>query len=257
MSSVFDISGRRALVVGGTSGLGKAIGLGLAGAGAHTAITGRRADAVESATRSIRELGVGSFAFPCDATDPEQVRGLRAAVEHHFEGLDILVYAAGATLKRPTTEIALDEWRSLQTLNVEGALITLQVFFGLLRASPYARAITIASLGSFLSFHEVAAYSASKAALLSLTRSLACEWAPHGIKVNALVPGVFETDLNRKILNETPRGQELLMRTPMGRFGDAKELVGAAIFLASDAASFMTGAAIPVDGGFLASGANR
>jgi len=254
---LFDLTDRKALVVGGTSGLGKAIALGLAEAGADTAVTGRRIDAVREVNDQIRALGRQSFDAACDATNRDQLSALRQRGEAEFGGLDILVYAAGVTLKKPTVDLTGDDWHAVTSINLDGALFALQTFHPLLAQSRYPRVITIASLSSLVAFHQVAAYSASKAALLSLTRSLACEWAESGIRVNAIVPGVFVTDLNRKLLFETPRGQELLTRTPMKRFGDASELVGAAIYLASDAASFVTGTALAVDGGFLASGVNQ
>jgi NAD(P)-dependent dehydrogenase (short-subunit alcohol dehydrogenase family) len=121
----------------------------------------------------------------------------------------------------------------------------------------YGRIVNIASLNSYVAFHEVAAYAASKSGVSSLTRSLAVEWSKKGVTVNAIAPGVFRTDLNANLLDNSPRGKELLMRTPMGRFGKTEELVGSAVFLASDAASFVTGQTIVVDGGFLASGVNQ
>lgn len=140
--------------------------------------------------------------------------------------------------------------------NLTGALRACQSFYQALRDSGRGRVINVASLGSFLAFHQVAAYCAAKTALLSLTRSLACEWARDGISVNAIAPGVFPTELNEELVDSTPRGQELLMRTPMRRFGKMEELVGLAVLLASDGASFLTGQCIAVDGGFLASGVN-
>jgi NAD(P)-dependent dehydrogenase (short-subunit alcohol dehydrogenase family) len=149
-----------------------------------------------------------------------------------------------------------EQWQALINLNLNGVLRACQSFYIPLRESGCGRIINIASLGSFLAFHEVAAYCAAKAALLSLTRSLACEWALDGISVNAIAPGVFPSELNREIVVDTLRGQEILVRTPMRRFGNPEELVGVAVLLASDGASFLTGQCIAVDGGYLASGVN-
>jgi NAD(P)-dependent dehydrogenase (short-subunit alcohol dehydrogenase family) len=170
--------------------------------------------------------------------------------------VDILVNAAGQTFKQPTVKVTGEQWSGLMDVNLNGALRACQAFHTPLRESGRGRVINIASLGSFLAFHEVAAYCASKTALLSLTRSLACEWAKDSISVNAIAPGVFPTEMNSELINSTPRGREMLMRTPMGRFGRPEELVGAAVLLASDGASFLTGQCIAVDGGYLASGVN-
>jgi NAD(P)-dependent dehydrogenase (short-subunit alcohol dehydrogenase family) len=254
---ILSIAGRRALVIGGTSGIGREIALALAREGADTAATGRREAEAAEACAAIQALGVRSFCHPCDATEADGLSSLRRRVQEEFGGLDILVYAAGITWKAPSAELALEDWRRVMAVNADAALASCQAFHPLLKESSCARIVAIASLSSFLAFHQVAAYSASKAALLSLVQSLACEWASDGIRVNAIVPGVFVTDLNRELLNGTERGHELLMRTPMGRFGEIGELAGAAVFLAGDGASFITGAALPVDGGFLASGVNR
>jgi NAD(P)-dependent dehydrogenase (short-subunit alcohol dehydrogenase family) len=174
----------------------------------------------------------------------------------HFGRVDILVNAAGITFRRPTLEVAEDEWKELFDTDLTGVLRACQAFHAPLAASGRGRIVNIASLGSFLAFDEVAAYCAAKSGLLSLTRSLACEWAPDGISVNAIAPGVFPTELNVELVNGTARGREMLMRTPMRRFGKPEELVGVAVLLASDAASFLTGQCIVVDGGYLASGVN-
>ena len=257
MSNLIDIKGRVAVVVGGTSGLGRTIALGLASEGAHTISTGRRESNVQDVTQEILSLGVRSLAHTCDVGSRASIDEFRDVVLDEFGKVDIVVYAAGRTFKQPTATVEEDAWTSLMDTNLNGALRTAQSFYEPLKRSAFGRLINIASLSSYTAFHQVAAYGTSKAALLALTRNLACEWAVDGIRVNAIVPGVFVTDLNRDLLNGTPRGQELLMRTPLKRFGDSTELVGAAVFLASDAVSFITGAAIPVDGGFLASGVNQ
>jgi NAD(P)-dependent dehydrogenase (short-subunit alcohol dehydrogenase family) len=255
--NLFDLTGRVAVVVGGTSGLGRTIALGLADAGVHTVATGRRADLVETVAAEIESKGVRSVRATSDVHSRASLEELRDRVMAELGGVDILVYAAGRTFRKPTAEVTDEEWTALFDTNLTGGLRAAQVFYEPLKASGRGRIINIASLSSYTAFHEVSAYGASKAALLSLTKNLGCEWARDGIRTNAIVPGVFVTDLNRELLMGTNRGRELLTRTPLGRFGEARELVGAALFLASDGASFITGAAIPVDGGFLASGVNQ
>ena len=251
----FDLAGRNAVVVGGTSGIGRAIALGLADAGANVAAVGRRLS-VEVADE-IRARGVSTLEAVCDVGDRASIDALRDAAIEAFAGIDILVNCAGRTFRKPTKDVEDAEWNDLLDTNATGVLRACQSFYEPLRASGRGRIVNVESLSSFVAFHEVAAYGASKAAVLALTRSLGAEWAKDGIRTNALVPGVFVTDLNRALLNGTPRGQELLMRTPLGRFGEVEELVGAALFLASDAANFITGTSLVVDGGFLASAVNQ
>jgi NAD(P)-dependent dehydrogenase (short-subunit alcohol dehydrogenase family) len=254
--NALDLRGRTAVVIGGTSGLGRAIALGLADAGADVVATGRRFDLVETVAAEIEQKGRRTLRATADALSRESIDQLRDAVVQNFGGADVLVYAAGRIAKVATNDMPESEWNSIQDTNVTGALRSAQAFYETLKASGRGRIINIASLNSFVSLTQVAAYAASKAALLGLTRSLAVEWARDNINVNAIAPGVFLTDLNRKFLESSDRGKELLMRTPMGRFGKAEELVGAAVLLASDAASFITGQCVAVDGGFLASGVN-
>jgi len=252
MPNVFDLSGRVAVAIGATSGLGRAIAAGLREHGACVVPTGRRQAAVESACREM----ACPLQRTTDVTDRPSVDALRDAVLREFGRVDVLLNAAGFTFREPTASMSEARWSSIFDTNLNGVLRACQSFYEPLKQSGRGRILNIASLGSFLAFHEVAAYCASKTAVVSLTRSLACEWARDGICVNAIVPGVFPTDMNREMLLNTPRGREILMRTPMGRFGKPEELVGAAVLLASDAAAFLTGECIAVDGGYLASGVN-
>jgi NAD(P)-dependent dehydrogenase (short-subunit alcohol dehydrogenase family) len=256
MRNLFALTDRVAVVVGASSGIGRAIAIGLAEHGAHVVPAGRRQAKLEEVCCRIQAAGVRTLLQTADATDRQSIEALRDRVLEEFGRVDILVNAAGITFKQNTVDMPEARWSALMETNLNGALRACQTFYAPLKSSGRGRVINIASLGSFLAFHEVAAYCAAKSALLSLTRSLACEWARDGISVNAIAPGVFPTELNGEIVTGTPRGKELLMRTPMGRFGKPDELVGAAVLLASDGASYLTGQCIAVDGGYLASGVN-
>ena len=253
----FDLTSRTAVVIGGTSGIGLTLAIGLAEAGAYVIATGRRSDHVESAAAKIRDLGRRSLAVPCDVGEPGSIERFRDAVANEFPAVDILVNSAGITMKSPTLEVTESDWNRVIETNLNGTLRTCQIFGRQMIERRYGRIINIASLASFLGWFQVASYAASKAAVASLTKTLAVEWAKYGVCVNAIAPGVFRTDLNRALLDGTDRGKELLLRTPMGRFGKTEELVGAAVFLASEAAGFVTGHILAVDGGFLASGVNQ
>lgn len=255
-SGLFDLTGRVAVVVGGTSGIGREIALGLADAGADVVATGRRREMVDSVAAEVTERGRRTLSLCADVGDGASLTALREACLRDLGSIDILVAAAGVTKRVPTLEMADADWHRIIDTNLTGVLRACQVFGAPMVEQKHGRVITIASLAAFIGLHEVAAYTASKAGVAGLTRALAVEWAPHGVTVNAIAPGVFETDLNRELL-KSGRGQEFLMRTPMKRFGTTKELVGAAVFLASDAGSFVTGQLIAVDGGFLASGVNQ
>jgi NAD(P)-dependent dehydrogenase (short-subunit alcohol dehydrogenase family) len=256
MRNCLELTDRVAVVIGATSGIGRTLAIGLACHGANVVPTGRRPDAVETVCREIELEGRRTLRQTTDIASRKSIEDLRDRVMEHFGRVDILVNAAGITLRRPTLEVADDEWEELFDTNLTGVLRACQIFHGPLKASGRGRIVNIASLGRFVAFNEVAAYCAAKSGLLSLTRNLACEWAQDGISVNAIAPGIFPTEMNEDLVSGTERGREMLMRTPMRRFGRPQELIGVAVLLASDGASFLTGQCITVDGGYLASGVN-
>jgi len=252
-----ELDGKVAVVIGGTSGIGRAIANGLADAGADVVPTSRRVEQVEVAATEIEERGRRSLRLPSDVSERESLQRVLEETVKVFGKVDILVNSAGRTKRAPTLDFSEDDWNEIIETNLTGTLRACQVFGRHMLERQYGRIINIASLSTFVALHEVAAYSASKAAVASLTKSLAVEWSPRGVCVNAIAPGVFRTALNQKLLDESERGREFLLRTPMKRFGKVEELAGAAIFLASDAASFVNGEILTVDGGFLASGVNQ
>lgn len=252
-----ELNGRVAVVIGGTSGIGRAIGHGLAEAGADVIPTSRGRDRVDAAAREIEDRGRRTLRRVSDVSDRFSLQHLLEAAVEAFGKVDILVNSAGRTKRAPTVDFDEHDWNKILDTNLTGTLRACQVFGRHMIERGYGRIINIASIASFVALQEVSAYSASKAAVASLTKSLALEWAPYGVCVNAIAPGVFPTELNRTLLDETARGREFLLRTPMKRFGKVEELAGAAIFLASESASFITGEVLVVDGGFLASGVNQ
>lgn len=256
-AQLLSLEGKIAVVTGGTSGIGRAISLGLAEAGADVVATARRPQEVDETAAAIEVRGRRTVRVTSDVCDRASLEKLLEATLDRFGKADILINCAGRIKRSPTLTFPEEEWTSILDTNLTGTLRACQVFGQHMLDRGYGRIINIASLNSFVALSEVAAYAASKAGVASLTRSLAVEWSKKGVTVNAIAPGVFRTDLNANLLDSTARGQELLMRTPMGRFGRTEELIGAAVYLASDGASFVTGQTLVVDGGFLASGVNQ
>jgi NAD(P)-dependent dehydrogenase (short-subunit alcohol dehydrogenase family) len=252
-----ELDGKVAVVVGGSSGIGRTLALGLAQAGADVVASARRLDLVTATAAEIESLGRRSLRVTCDVVQRESLAQLLKASLDEFGKVDILVNAAGFNQRAPSLDFPETDWNRLIDTNLTGTLRACQVFGRHMIERAYGRIINIASMGSFLALFEVAAYCASKAGVASLTKSLAVEWAKHKVCVNAIAPGYFRTPLTEKLVVGTARGEEILLRTPIKRFGELEELVGAAVFLASDAASFVTGTILVVDGGFLASGVNQ
>jgi len=257
MTNIFSLEGKTAVVIGGTSGIGRILSLGLADAGADVIASGRRQEHVDETATEIERRGRQTLRLCSDVCNRASLEELRAASLQRFGKVDILINCAGIIKRMPTLTMPEEEWADILNTNLTGTLRGCQIFGRHMLERGYGRIVNIASLNSFVALNEVAAYAASKSGAVSLTRSLAVEWSKKGVTVNAIAPGVFRTALNADLLDNAPRGQELLMRTPMGRFGRTEELVGAAVYLCSDAASFVTGGTLVIDGGFLASGVNQ
>jgi NAD(P)-dependent dehydrogenase (short-subunit alcohol dehydrogenase family) len=253
----FDLTGRVAIVLGGTSGIGRALVDGLVEAGADVVASSRRQAEVDATALAIERQGKRTLRLASDVIDRASLEALREAAIQAFGKIDILINCAGRTQRRPTLEVGDAEWQGILDTNLTGTLRACQVFGAHMLEQGYGRIITIASLASFVGLYEVAAYAASKAGVAALTKALAVEWGSRGVLVNAIAPGVFRTPLNQDLLDGTERGREFKLRTPLGRFGRVEELAGAAVFLASEAAGFVNGEVLVVDGGFLASGVNQ
>ena len=249
-----SLEAKRALVFGGTSGLGKSISIGFAEAGADVVPVSRRAEEVRKTAEEIRKLGKNALELNADITQRAEIQRVIERIMAEWGRIDILVNSAGTAKRVPSLELEDEDWDRIMDINLRGTWSACQMVGGVMKDQRYGRIINIVSIVAFLSAHEATAYAASKGAVAQITRCLAAEWAKYNITVNALAPGVFETPLNVNIVNEPGRKASIMAHTPMRRFGHLEEIKGAAIFLASDSASYVTGAMIPVDGGFLAQG---
>ncbi len=249
-----SLDGKRALVFGGTSGLGKSIALGFAEAGADVVPVSRRVEEVQKAAAEVRALGRKSLELAADVTRREDIERVIGKMRAEMGRIDILVNSAGTTKRTPSLEVSDEDWQRIINLNLNGTWYACQSVGRVMKDQMYGRIINIASIGAFLSLYEVAAYCASKGAVAMLTRCLGTEWVKYNITVNAIAPGVFETPLNRQVIQEPRRKASIMSHTPMKRYGSLEEIKGLAIYLASDSSSFVTGEIISVDGGFMAQG---
>jgi NAD(P)-dependent dehydrogenase (short-subunit alcohol dehydrogenase family) len=250
----FELNGKRALVFGGTSGLGQAIALGLAEAGADVVAVSRRREEVAKTAAAIRALGRKSLELTGDVTRRDEIQAVIDGMRTEMQRIDILVNSAGVTKRAPSLEFPEEDWDRILNINLKGTWNTCQLVGRVMKEQMYGRIINIASIGAMQSLYESTPYCASKGGVAMLTKNLGTELVKYNITVNAVAPGVFETALNRNLIHEPVRKASILSHTPMKRFGNLEELKGAAIYLASDSSSFVTGVIFPVDGGFVAQG---
>jgi NAD(P)-dependent dehydrogenase (short-subunit alcohol dehydrogenase family) len=252
--NLFSLQDKVAVVLGGTSGIGQAIAFAYARAGATVIASSRDQAKVDATASEIEKLGAKTLRRNSNVHDRSSLEGLCGDILNAFGRVDVLMVTSGLLIKIPTLDMGDDDWSRVIDANLNGSFRANQIFGRHMIAQKSGSIINTCSMTTFVTFNEVTAYAASKSGVGMLTKQLACEWAPHNVRVNAIAPGVFRTPLNTKALDIPERAAAILGRTPMNRFGHVDELAGAAIFLASEASSFVTGTILPVDGGFLAKG---
>lgn len=247
---MFDLTGKTAVIVGGTSTLGSSMAVGLAKQGANIAIVGRNLEKAKQVEQRIQEIGTKTRVFQADVTNESSLKQAAEDIEGWVGSWEILLNAPGVNSTTPFFELSMDEWDDIMNVNLKGLVLSCQVFSRNMTKQNGGSIINISSVSSTTPLSKVFTYSASKAGVNNVTQFLARELAPYGVRVNAIIPGFFPAEQNRKILSKE-RTESILGHTPMKRFGDPDELQGAAVWLASDKASgFVTGELVRVDGGF-------
>ena len=249
---LFGLGGAVALVTGSSAGIGLALAKGLAGAGARVAINGRMAKTVETVVEALRTGGANAYAAPFDVTDSGEVRAAVSRIEAEFGPIDILINNAGIQRRGALEDYPEATWRELMSVNLDSVFFVSQAVARSMIARKRGRIVNIGSVQSELARPNIAPYTASKGGVKMLTKGMATDWGKHGLKINAIAPGYFRTELNKALVEDEKFSAWLTSRTPMGRWGDVDELVGAAVFLASDASSFVNGHVLYVDGGITA-----
>jgi len=252
VAKLFGLSGSVALVTGSSAGIGLALAQGLAGAGAKVAVNGRTGKTVEAAVEAIKSAGGEAYSAPFDVAEPEEVGKAVARIEAEFGPIDILVNNAGIQRRGPLEDYPEETWRELMRANLDSVFYVSKAVARGMIGRKRGRIVNIASVQSELARANIAPYTASKGGVKMLTKGMATDWGKHGIRVNAIAPGYFKTVLNQALVEDEKFSAWLTARTPMGRWGDVDELIGAAIFLASDASSFVNGHILYVDGGITA-----
>jgi 2-deoxy-D-gluconate 3-dehydrogenase len=248
---MFDLSGKVAVVTGGNGGIGLGMARGLAKAGARVVVAARNARKSAAAVTELKALGSDAIALSADVTDEKAVEGLAREVQAQCGRVDILVNNAGINIRKPVHDLQLDQWRQVMETNLTSAFLCARAFYPHMKRAGAGKIINIGSMLSIFGAAYAPAYGASKGGVVQLTKSLAVAWAPDNIQVNALLPGWIDTDLTRKAREEVPGlNERVLARSPAGRWGIDADFEGIAVFLASPASNFVTGTAIPVDGGY-------